>query len=230
MIVRYKWRLLILVSIIAFFLFLRFMGVSDFLTIIWFNEHKEQLLAWIDAHYMKAVLAYCSLYTMVTLTCLPIVGILTVVGGFLFGAIPAALYVNVGATAGATILFLLVRYLIGEWIQEKYATTLVPINQAIRKRGTIYLITVHFIVVIPFALITILLGLTRITLLKFIWTTSVGIFPGSLVYAFAGQQLSSITQLSDIFSSRIIFACLLLTFLACLPALYERYKYSIKRS
>jgi uncharacterized membrane protein YdjX (TVP38/TMEM64 family) len=142
----------------------------------------------------------------------------------LFGTFLGAVYANIGATLGAIGAFLLVRYSFGAALQRKYAQQLVRFNKAMHEEGMSYLLSVHFIAVIPFFLVNILAGLTQVPLWTFIWTTSVGIFPGSLVYAFAGQQLNTIENVRDIFSLKLLLAFLLLAMLAALPILIKKYK------
>jgi uncharacterized membrane protein YdjX (TVP38/TMEM64 family) len=157
---------------------------------------------------------------------LPGATIMTLAGGFLYTFFIGALYVNVGATAGATLAFLFARYIAGKSLQEKYGGRLEKFNSELDRNGWSYLLTLRFIPVFPFFLINIFAGLTKIPLRTFVWTTSVGIFPGSLIYAYAGQQLGDIGSVKDIFSGRVLLAFLLLAGLAIFPTLYKKIKKS----
>jgi uncharacterized membrane protein YdjX (TVP38/TMEM64 family) len=110
-----------------------------------------------------------------------------------------------------------VRYLIGSYIQKKYRDQLASFNRALASGQVSYLLAIHFIAIIPFPLINLLAALTHVPLWTFIWTTAVGILPGSLIYAFAGNQLTTIHSLKDIFSFNIMVAFVLLALLALLP-------------
>ena len=90
-------------------------------------------------------------------------------------------------------------------------------NKAMKLYGKNYLLVIRFVAVIPFFLVNILVGLTNLSLWTFIWTTAIGILPGSLVYTFAGQQLNEIESLRDIFSFNILLAFFFLALLALLP-------------
>jgi len=92
------------------------------------------------------------------------------------------------------------------WVQNKYPEKLTRFNHEVAQHGSRYLLTLRFIPLFPFFLINIFAGLTKIPVKTFIWTTSVGIFPGSLVYSFAGSQLTTLESVQDIFSYKTITA------------------------
>ena len=133
-----------------------------------------------------------------------------------------ALYVNVAATTGATLAFLFARYIAGQSLQAKYGDRLARFNEELESNGWSYLLTLRFIPIFPFFLINLFAGLTNIRLRTFVWTTSVGIFPGSLIYAYAGQQLGTISAVKDIFSTKVLLAFLLLATLAVFPVIYKK--------
>jgi uncharacterized membrane protein YdjX (TVP38/TMEM64 family) len=131
-------------------------------------------------------------------------------------------YVNVGATLGATFAFLFSRYILGRAIQAKYGAQLEKFNRELDENGHLYLLTVRFIPVFPFFLINILSGLTKIPLWTYVWTTSAGILPGSLVYTFAGSQLGTINSIGDLLTGRILVAFLLLAALTLTPLVLKK--------
>jgi uncharacterized membrane protein YdjX (TVP38/TMEM64 family) len=190
--------------------------------------HLEQFVA---SHYHQSVFYYIIAYMTEVILVLPLSALLTLLSGFLFGVLPGALYTNVGATLGATISFLLVRYWFGHFLQKKYAPQLKAFNQAFEQKGWWYLMMTRFVFVIPFFVINILAGLTKVPLWTFIWTTSLGIIPSTLIYAYTGQQLNSIHSLHDIFTPKVLGAFGALGLFAALPAIagkarrmYERYR------
>jgi len=147
---------------------------------------------------------------------------LNLLGGFLFGALVAALYVNIGTTIGSTLSFLTFRYFLGAYVQERYKDKLVDLNAHIKKNGARYLLILQIFPVTPSFLINTLSGLTKIRLWTFVWTTSVGILPGSLVYTFAGRQLGIIESTKDILSWPMVVALILLACMAFLPLIIKK--------
>lgn len=219
-----KWykRALIAAIIIAILIWARCSGIGNNFTLAMFKQKQLELVEFVKHSYWRAVVWYIAIYIVAIALALPAATVLTVAGGFLFGTIFGALYANIAATIGAIISFLTVRYLIGKPLQQKYAAQLTRFNRAMKNQGAVYLVTVHFIALVPFFLINLLAGLTNVPLWTFIWTTSVGILPGGLVYAFAGRQIHELDSIRDIFSPPIIAAFLLVALLALMPALIKR--------
>jgi uncharacterized membrane protein YdjX (TVP38/TMEM64 family) len=221
---KYIKQLVILVIVIAVIVALRLSGLGDKLTLANLKTNADRLETYVAQNYLVAAISYIVIYIAVTGFSIPGATIMTLAGGFLFGTIPAALYVNVGATAGATLAFLFARYLAGRWLQSKYAEKLAHFNDELARNGPSYLLTLRFIPIFPFWLINICAGLTNIPVRTFVWTTSVGILPGSLVYTYAGRQLATIESVNDIFTTRILIAFLLLAVLALVPTILNHFK------
>ncbi|MDD5772687.1 MAG: TVP38/TMEM64 family protein [bacterium] len=217
-----KKKILIIFTIILMFLVIKFTGIAAYLTFENLRNNKENLKAFVGHNYLLSVVIYIFIYIITVSLSIPGAVILTLAGGYLFGTINGAVYVNIGATIGAGLVFLAARYLLGEWIQKRYKDRLVKFNDEINENGYKYLLIMRFIPVFPFFLINILAALTAIPFITFVWTTSVGIIPGSLVYTFAGSQLNTISSLKDILSSKIIFAFLLLAVFAFIPVIKKK--------
>lgn len=198
-------------------------GLTDYINLENFKAHRQQLLTTVQNHYLLSMLVYILLYILITTFSLPIAAPLTLIGGFLFGALAATLATNIGATLGATFTFLIFRYFFGNTIQKKYHTQLIAFNANVKHYGANYLLLARLIVFIPFFLVNICAGLTNIPLITFIWTTSLGIIPGSFVYAYAGKQIGTITTLSDIYSFSVIIAFTLLIALGVISILVKKY-------
>lgn len=207
---------------IGLILVLRFTGVGDYFTLAALQEARINLMAFVDTYYIASIFTFIGIYISIVMLALPLAALCSVAGGFLFGVILATIYINIGATIGASLFFLLVRYTFGSAMQERYKDKLRRFNHEMEQYGMLYLIAIRFVAVIPFFVANLLIGLTQVPFWTFVWTTSVGIIPGSLVYAFAGQQLTTISSLQDIFSFNILLAFGLLMLLALLPILAKK--------
>ena len=160
---------------------------------------------------------------------IPVASIFTIGGGFLFGTLAGTVYTNIGATFGATCIFLLVRYYLGIYVQKRYQKQLKQFNDEFAANGTHYLLSVRLVSVVPFFIINVCAGLTNVTLMQFMITTAFGILPGSLVYSYAGQQLMHINTLSDIITLPVVLAFVALALLSLLPVIIKKtYKFLIK--
>ena len=212
--------LLVFIGVIAaFFSF----GLQRHLSLDSLKENRDQLLEVTQSHYPAAVISFVGLYIVQTAFSLPGAAILTLAGGFIFGSVLGTLYVNVGATIGATLAFLAARYLFHDWVEKKFGNRLGPIQEGFARNAFHYLLTLRLIPVFPFFLVNLLSGLTRVTLGTYVLATAVGIIPGSFVYAYAGRQLGTINSLSEIASPRVLLAFTLLGVLALVPVLYRKF-------
>ena len=219
-----KKKVALLMLIIALVVGLRFSPAGRAFTFGNLMQNRQALLALVHDHAGLSVLVFIAVYIATAALSLPGAAVLTLAGGFLFGALPATVYVNIGATAGAVLAFLVARHLLGNSLQEKYRQQLDIFNGEMNKNGARYLLTLRLIPVFPFFLINFLSGLTTVPLGTFAWTTALGIVPATAVFAYAGRQLGSINALSEVLSPRIIAAFVILAAFALVPTLYQRFK------
>jgi uncharacterized membrane protein YdjX (TVP38/TMEM64 family) len=211
-------------ALLAILVLVRMGGFSDYFSLEYIKMQRDWLQGSVEYNYVISAIAFIVLYLTCVAFSLPVGAMLSMVGGFLFGTVPGFLFALTGATIGAIILFCVVRYIIGNTVQQKYAHQLESFNAAMEKEGASYLLFVRFIVVIPFFVVTLLAALTKVPLSTFIWTTLVGVAPATFIFAFAGQQLLDISSVYDVFSFQVILAFVLLAMLALLPLLIKWYR------
>ena len=203
----------------AFFYF----DLKQYLSLEALKANRDSLLAYTEAHYTKSVVLFILLYCLQTAFSLPGAAIFTLAGGFLFGSFLGTLYTNIAATSGATLAFLAARYLLRDWVERKFGDRLGPIQEGFAKNAFSYLITLRLVPLFPFFLVNLVSGLTRVRLGTYVAATSIGIIPGSFVYANAGRQLGTINSLSEIASPRVLGAFALLGLLALVPIVYRKF-------
>jgi uncharacterized membrane protein YdjX (TVP38/TMEM64 family) len=203
----------------AFFYF----DLGRFLSLTALKENRDSLLVFTDANFAGAVAIFIVTYVIVTGLSLPGAVILTLAGGFLFGAVFATLFVNIGATTGATLAFLTARYLLRDTVERKFGKWLGPFQNGFAKNAFSYLLTLRLIPLFPFFVVNLVSGLTRVNVGTYVAATAVGIIPGSFVYAYAGRQLGTINSLKEIASPNVVGAFVLLGLLALVPVVYKRF-------
>jgi uncharacterized membrane protein YdjX (TVP38/TMEM64 family) len=191
---------------------------DDLLSIHHVKEHREQLLLFIRNHHVEAILSFIGLY-IGTAFFLPGALALTVAGGMMFGTIQTVIYANLAATTGAALAFITARFVIGGWLQGRFPERLDRFNAEISQHGQHYLLVLRILPVAPFFVVNYCAGITKIPLKTFVWTTSIGMIPGSLIYAFIGEQLRGVNASADLFSWKILLALVLLALFALLPVL-----------
>jgi uncharacterized membrane protein YdjX (TVP38/TMEM64 family) len=218
----FRNKLLLILFLIVLAAGVKFSGVTGYLTLENIKTHREAIHYYMNLHPVASPLVYIAVYALAVALSIPGAAVLTIAGGFLFGTIRTVLYVNIGATIGSVAVFLITRYLLGDWLQRRYGTRLERFNREMASHGPHYFLALRFLPVFPFFLVNILAGLTRIRLSTFLWTTSAGILPGDLVYSYAGSRIDSITSTGNILSIRILMALALL-FLFSLSPVIVRY-------
>lgn len=222
----YAKRFIIAGFILAAILIVHFMGLRDYITLAQLKRYGTLLQELVGQYYWRAVLSYFLIFIGSTITGLPVTVVLTVAAGFLFGIFYGTLYVIISATSGAALMFVMVRYLIGEWVQMRYARKLHDFNQEIEQHGARYLLALQVLPITPTFLINLFAGISSLSLWTFIWATAVGIMPGTLVYTWAGKQLQTIESLQDVVSLSIIFILLMLVLLVLAPILWRASSYN----
>lgn len=211
--------LVIGLAIGAFFYF----DLGRFLSLAALKDNRDHLLAFTEANYVTAVGIFIVAYAIVTGLSLPGAVILTLAGGFAFGAVLGTLFVNLGATTGATLAFLTARYLLRDTVERKFGKSLRPFHEGFAKNAFSYLLTLRLIPLFPFFVVNLVSGLTRVSAGTYIGATALGIIPGSFVYAYAGRQLGTMNSLKEIASPNVIGAFVLLGLLALVPVVYKRF-------
>lgn len=202
----------------AFFYF----DLGRYLSLDSLKAHRDQLLAFTEAHYAASVAIFIVSYCLVVAFSLPGAVFFTLAGGFLFGSVVGTLYVNLAATSGATLAFLAGRYLLRDWVEAKFGSRLGPFQEGFARNAFSYLMTLRLIPIFPFFIVNLVCGLTRVSLGTYVLATAIGIIPGSFVYAYAGRQLGTINSLKEIASPNVLTAFTLLGLLALVPILYQK--------
>ena len=168
-----------------------------------FNQYKAQ-------SPLLVIGGFFLLYVVVTALSLPGAAILTLAAGALFGLIEGLLVASFASTIGATLAFLVSRYLLRDTIKKRFPERLAAIDKGVDKEGAFYLFTLRLVPVFPFFLINLLMGLTAIKSWTFYWVSQIGMLAGTFVFVNAGTQLAQIERLSGILSLDLILSFALL--------------------
>lgn len=150
------------------------------------------------------------LYVVATALSLPGAVILTLAAGALFGLLEGTLLVSFASSIGATLAFLVSRFVLRDAVQSRFGEKLRAINDGIAKDGALYLFTLRLVPLFPFFLLNLLLGLTPMKTRTFYWVSQVGMLAGTLVFVNAGTQLAALQSLAGILSPVLLFSFVLL--------------------
>ena len=137
------------------------------------------------------------IYVAVTGLSLPGATVLTLIYGWNFGVWRGVLLVSFASTLGATIAFLLSRYLLRTMIENRFGDRLVRFNEALEQEGAFYLFSLRLIPVVPFFVVNVVMGLTRMRIVTFWWISQIGMLAATVIYLYAGSTLPGLNQLAD---------------------------------
>ncbi|NRB00916.1 MAG: TVP38/TMEM64 family protein [Rhodobacteraceae bacterium] len=200
--------------------------LRDFLTFEALAANREALLAFRDANYLLTVMAFIAIYVVVVAFSLPGATIATLTGGFLFATFPGALFNIIGATIGATLIFLAAKWGLGEKLSEKMNTSdgrIGKIKDGIDNNQWEMLFLIRLVPVVPFFVANLLPALVGVPTYRFVVSTFLGIIPGAVVYTSVGAGLGEVfaagetPNLGIIFEPHILLPILGLAALAALP-------------
>ncbi len=205
---RNKITLIVIIAalISAFFL----LDAGSYLNLEYIKSQQDSLQSWVTDNIFTAVTAFMLIYIAVTALSLPGATVMTLMGGAVFGLFSGLLLVSFASTIGATLAFLISRYLLREPLTRKFSRYITPINRGIEKDGISFLFTLRLVPLFPFFVINAVMGLTRMNGRTFYWVSQLGMLPGTVVFVNAGTQLAAIEQPGDILSPAVILSfCLL---------------------
>ncbi len=155
-------------------------------------RHRMAIDGFVTEHRLLAVLAYIALYIAAVALSLPGAVFLTVAGGFLFGLAVGASAAVIGATVGATIIFLVARTALGEPLLRRAGPRAAQLAQGFRDDAFSYLLFLRLVPAFPFFLVNLVPAFAGVRLLPFVTATALGVIPGAIVYALAGTGLDSV--------------------------------------
>jgi pyruvate/2-oxoglutarate dehydrogenase complex dihydrolipoamide dehydrogenase (E3) component/uncharacterized membrane protein YdjX (TVP38/TMEM64 family) len=192
--------------IVGFFWF----DLDQLLTLEGLTTGLAQFEDWRQARPLLVGGGFLLLYVAVTALSLPGAAVMTLAAGALFGLLWGTVIVSFASSIGATLAFLVSRYLLRDSVQNRFGERLKPVNDGIQKEGAFYLFTLRLVPVFPFFLINLLMGLTPIRAATFYWVSQVGMLAGTLVYVNAGTQLAQLDSLTGILSPALLLSFALL--------------------
>lgn len=205
-----KSRLLLVVIVVvligAFFAF----DLGHFVSLEELRARQESIVAYRGQHMLEAALIYFAVYIAVTALSLPGAAIMTLAGGAFFGLLWGTVLVSFASTIGATLAFLLGRFLFRDAVQSRFGASLRAVNAGVARDGAFYLFTLRLVPLFPFVVINLLMALTPIRTLLFSLVSQLGMFPATVVYVNAGTQLGKLDSLAGILSPGLIVSFTLL--------------------
>ena len=203
-------RIAIVGAIIVLIVLFKVLGLGQYLTLDYLKSSQEKFTILYNNNQIAVIAVYMLIYIAVTALSLPGAAVMTLAGGAMFGFWVGFVVVSFASTIGATLACFVARFLLRDWVQNKFGDRLTAINEGIAKEGAFYLFSLRLVPIFPFFVINLVLGLTNLRLLTFYWVSQVGMLPGTMVYVNAGKELAKIDSLAGILSPGLIVSFVIL--------------------
>ena len=200
---------IIAVIVIVFFVF----DIGQYLTLEYIKAQQHQVEAFYAENQLATLAIFFIIYVVVTGASLPGAAVMSLAAGAIFGLLTGVILISFASTIGASIAFMISRYLFRDTVGARFGNSLKSINAGVERDGAFYLFALRLVPAFPFFVINLVMGLTPIRLITFYWVSQVGMFAGTIVYINAGTQLGQIDSASGIFSPGIIVSFVLLALL-----------------
>lgn len=205
-------RILIVLLIIGAIVVANYYDIQQYLTLSYVKEQQNNFVSFYERNPVSTIGIFMLVYILVAALSIPGVTILTVLAGSLFGLLQGTIVVSFASTIGATLAFLVCRFLLRDFVEKKFPRVLRKVNEGIAKEGNRYLFALRLVPAFPFFVVNAVVSLTRMKTIPFYWISQIGMLPGTIVYVNVGKELANIESLGDIFSLRLLLAFVLLAF------------------
>lgn len=217
-----KWKVLTLLLLgIAF---IAYNDPTQYLTLENLKLNRDRLEEFYQANRLSMIFGYIAIYIVVGLFLIPGATFLSFAAGFIFGPGLGLAIVNIGSTLGATLAFLISRYLLRDWIEKKFSNKITGVNEELCNTPLNCILFFRLVPIFPFFIVNIGLSLSQIPLRHFFFGTMLGTLPATYVYTNAGSNLASINSFSEIMSTQTLSSLTLLGILALIPVIYKQFK------
>lgn len=193
----------------AIFVFFYF-DLTQYINFSYLQSQKHLFQEFYITNPVLTLISFFLIYVVITALSLPGAAVMTLAGGYLFGLLWGTLLISFASTLGATLAFLMSRFVLRDFIQKKFSNKLQVINNGIEDEGVLYLITLRLIPIFPFFVINLVMGLTPIKTSHFYFFSQLAMLPGTLVFVNAGTQLAKLTSIQGIFSPQLLLSFALL--------------------
>ncbi len=209
-------------AVTAYFLYIRH-HTADFAAV---RAHVRAVEAYGGVHPWALAAEFFAAYVAVAAASLPIAGLLTLCGGALFGVVEGTLLASFASSIGATLAFLISRYLFRDAVRRRFGERLRTVDEGVRREGALYLFAMRLVPVLPFFVVNPLMGLTAMPTRTFYWVSQAGMLAATVVYANAGTRLAQLHSPSGLLSGGVLGGFALL---AALPFASRRVLAVIRR-
>ena len=190
-----------------------FSPLGDWLTLARIAEGRDLLGGFIAERPLLATGLFFLLCVMASALCFPAAPIVGVAAGALFGFWTGLALVSLAFSIGSTIACLGSRYWLRNWVKARLGRRLEAVDRGFDRHGPFYLLALRINPLIPYWLVNLAMGVTRMRLRTYVPLTALGLLPALIIYANAGSHLAAARNSGDIVSPGVLVSLLLLSLL-----------------
>ncbi len=223
---RFLPLVIIATALAAFFA----LGGPQYISLDSLRDNQEFLKAFVADNYLIAIVGFVALYAVLVAISVPGAGFLSIFSGFLFGVKTGVPAVVIGATIGATIIFLIARSALGSGLAAKAGPFMRKFEKGLKENELSYLFILRLVPIFPFFIVNIVPALFDVKARNYVLTTFLGIIPGALVYVSVGNGIGDAlaaggdVPLSGLmFRPAVILPIIGLIFLSMIPVAYKQF-------
>ncbi len=205
-------------------------GFGEYLSFDALRENRHLLMMLVEDHAILSIVAFAAVYALVTALSVPGGAVLSIAGGFLFGSFLGTGAIVIGATVGATAIFLAARTAFGEALRKRAGPWLARMEEGFKENAFSYLLVLRLVPLFPFFVVNLVPALLGVPLRTYVLGTMIGIIPGSFVFASVGAGLGSVFDSDQAFTPasaltpEVITALVGLSVLSLVPVAYKKLK------
>ncbi len=208
--IEHKLKLILLLLLVLITGLFIYFDLHSYFQLDYLKTQQQSINDMYIEHPILFPVLFFLLYLFVAGLSIPGATIFTLAAGAFFGLVYGTIIASFASVMGATMAFLISRYLLKGIIHDRYVEKLTVFDEGIERDGGYYLFTLRLVPVFPFFIINLVMGITTIRLSTFYWVSQLGMLPATIVYVNAGKQLSELETLAGILSPDLIFAFVLL--------------------
>jgi uncharacterized membrane protein YdjX (TVP38/TMEM64 family) len=205
-----KLRILIVIAIAALLAVLYWFDLYQYLTLDYYQQQQVLIQELVRDNLFLSVLVFFAVYISATAISLPVAGAMALIAGALFGVVLGSVIISFASMTGATLAFLLSRFLLQDFVDRHFPKATEIINSGLNRDGAYYLFSLRLVPIFPFFVINFVMGLTHMRVWVFALVTQLGLLPITIILTNAGEQITAIASPGDILSPKLLGSLILI--------------------
>ena len=181
----------------------------QYLTLEFFQTQQEYIQTFVQENLVLSVGIFFVIYVSATTLSLPVAGVFCLISGALFGMVLGSVVISFVSTIGATLAFLISRFLLQDYVDRHFPKAAKIVNEGIQREGAYYLFCLRLVPAFPYFVLNLVMGLTHMRVTTYAWVTQLALLPITLVLTNAGEQIVLISAPGDIISPTLMGSLIL---------------------